>query len=148
MLIRRANLKDFENLYCIAKKIPEIKVSATEPFMDEDEFKYCFQNKNGIFLVAEENDKILGFIYADAKDSDRPFSNKYGCIVYIAVLPQFRKMEVATKLYVECVKEMKKFGITHLFCWANTEGDGAVVKFMKKHGFEEGHKFVWMDKKI
>ncbi len=45
MNIRKVVLKDFKELYKLGLNIPELKVSSTEDFMDEDEFKFCIKNK-------------------------------------------------------------------------------------------------------
>ena len=43
---------------------------------------------------------------------------------------------------------MREKGITHFYSWANAEGKGEIIQFLKKEGFAEGHKYVWMDKKL
>jgi len=146
--IRAASLDDFEALYSIGKNTPELQVSATEEFMDADEFRWSITNPGGVFLLAEENRKIAGFVYADAKDVERPFEQRYACLVYLAVVPEFRKQGIAKSLYAECERRLKLQGITHLYGWANAEGTSQIIEFMKKHGFAEGHRYVWMDKKI
>lgn len=148
MRIRPALLDDFEELYDIGKNTLELRVSATEEFMDSDEFKWSIINPNGCFLLAEEKKKIAGFIYANAKDVERPFEHKYACLVYLVVVPKFRRQGIAKKLYLECERRLKKLGINNLYGWANAEGNGEIVEFMKKQGFLEGHKYIWMDKKI
>ena|SRR3989344_1492867 len=148
MLIRSASLDDFEELYSIGMNTPELQVSATEEFMDTDEFRWSITNPQGIFLLAEENQKIVGFIYANTKDIEKPFEKRYACLVYLVVVPEFRKQGVAKQLYTKCEIRLKEKGITHLYGWAHTEGDSRIIPFMKKQGFAEGHKYVWMDKKI
>lgn len=37
--LRPASLDDFVELYALGKETPELRVSATEEFMDADEFK-------------------------------------------------------------------------------------------------------------
>ena len=146
MNIRKATVKDFNELYELGRKTPELQVSATEEFMDPDEFKWSITNKDCVFLVAEEHNKLIGFIYANAKDAERPFKNKYACIVYIVVSLEYRKKGVAIELYNECEKIVKEMGIQFLYGWAN-ETSG-VIEFLKKQGFNEGHSYKWMDKKI
>lgn len=146
-MIRQATRKDFKELYEIGKNTPELKVSSTEVFMDSDEFLFAITDKESVFLVAEEGKKITGFIYAHAKDVHKPVVNKYACLVYIVVVPEFQRKGIATTLYSECEKRIKKKGMTNMYVWANAESD-AIVEFMKKQGFAEGHKYLWMDKKL
>ncbi len=148
MHIRVASLDDFEALYSIGRNTPELQVSASEEFMDADEFRWSITNPQGVFLLAEENRKIAGFVYANAKDVERPFNHKYACLVYLTVVPAFRRKGIASSLYLECEKKLKLQGITHLYGWANAKGESQIIDFMKKQGFAEGHRYVWMDKKI
>ncbi len=104
-----------------------MKVSATEDFMDPDEFKWSITNPDGIFLVAENRIKKIGFIYANAKDIERPFEHKYACQVYLVVIPEFRKQGIAQKLYSECETRLKKLGVTNIYGWANAESNGEIV---------------------
>jgi len=148
MLIRTASLDDYEQLYSIGKNTPELRVSATEEFMDADEFKWSIQNPEGIFLLAEEKKKIVGFLYANTKDIERPFETKYACLVYLVVVPEFRRQGIAKKLHIECERRLKERGVTHLYGWAHAEGEGQMIDFMKKQGFAQGHQYMWMDKRI
>jgi N-acetylglutamate synthase-like GNAT family acetyltransferase len=147
MKIRKATLKDFDVLYALGLKTPELRVSATEPFMDRDDFSSRIADKNSVFLLAEEGNKIAGFICANAKDSDRPIKNKYACIVYIAVLPAYRKRGIATKLYNECIKRLKFMGITHVYTWADATSS-PVQKFFLRNNFAQGKPSIWMDRKL
>ncbi len=147
MNIRAATLSDLVSLYNLGKATPELKVSATEEFMDLDELRGSIETKDNVFLVAEEDNKLIGFAYANAKDKDKPFKNRYACLVYLVVVPEYRKKGVATKLYLMCEQELRKKGINFIYSWANANS-GEMVKFMNKQGFAEGHKYIWMDKKL
>ena len=146
--IRIASLEDFVELYQIGKSTPELKVSATEDFMSEEEFKLAIQNPKGLFLISKNNERVNGFLYATTNDMEKSLEQKWACIVYIAVLPEFQKLGYGKSLYNECEKQLKKRGITNIYCWANGEDDGKVVEFMKKQGLKKGHQCIWMDKKL
>ncbi|MBI2146075.1 GNAT family N-acetyltransferase [Candidatus Woesearchaeota archaeon] len=148
MDIRPASIEDFEELYSLGKDAPELRVSTVEEFMDTDEFKWSIRNPEGIFLLAEEQGRIVGFIYANAKDAERPFKHKYACLVYLIIAPAYRRQGLGQQLYLDCTKRLVQLGITHLYGWANVEGKGEMVSFLKKQGFQEGHQYKWMDKKI
>lgn len=145
MHIRKATLDDFTELYAMGKNTPELKVSATEEFMDEDEFRWSIDQPRGVFLLAE-NERILGFVYANANDQERPFAHKYACIVYLAVIPGVRGMGVGKALYDACAAELKSKGCTNIYSWADPES--GIVEFFKKQGFAEGKPSIWMDKEI
>lgn len=116
--------------------------------MERDEFLSAIENPNGIFLLAENDEAITGFIYASRKDMEHVLKTRWACLVYLVVKPVYRKSGIAQKLYDECVRELKKNGVSKVYGWANSESDGSIVRFMKKNGFKEGQKYVWMDKKI
>jgi N-acetylglutamate synthase-like GNAT family acetyltransferase len=147
MKIRKATSKDFNLLYEIGLKTPEFKVSSSEEFMDKDEFLLAIKSIRGVFLLAEFGQEIVGFIYAHRKDEPK-MQKKWACLTYLVTKPEYRKVGVAQKLYKQCLKELKALGITNLYVWANCESDGSIIYFMKKNGFSEGHKYLWMDKKI
>ena len=148
MKIRKATIDDFEELYALGKRTPELRVSATEGFMDADEFKWSIKNPDGIFLLAEDRGKVIGFVYANAKDKDRAFENRYACLVYLTVDSNFRRKKIGERLYLECEKQLKKLGITNIYGWATLESKGGILRFMEKQGYAEGHKYVWVDKKL
>lgn len=147
MRIRPAQVKDLEELFSLGKNTPELRTSATEEFMDKEELKWCIANPECVFLVAEEDQKLCGFIYANAKDKERPFPNKYACLVYLAVLPEFRKKGVATLLYEECEKKLKEMGINWLYGWAKADGV-PILSFLEGRRFQKGQEYVWMDKRL
>lgn len=145
MRIRKATASDFTDLYSFALQFPEFRVSATEPFMQPDEFKAVLSDPDALILIAEDKD-MIGFIYARTRDLDKPsFQNT--CIVYLAVDEKHRKKGIATKLFNECIAQLKAKGVTYIFTWANAESP-LIKEFMKKRGFVEGHTYTWMDKKL
>lgn len=146
--IRPVAEKDFAELYDLGNNTPELKVSGTEDFMDKDEFRFSMTDAKSVFLVAETEGELAGFIYAGTQDAERPLPNKWACLVYLVVKPKFHRCGIASELYNHCLAELKKRNITNLYCWASVESDGAIGQFMKKQGFAEGHQYMWMDKKI
>lgn len=147
MIIRKALVSDFKTMYIIGSQTPEMQVNYHDPFMEKDDFRSRIADKMNVFLVAEDNKKIVGFICASTSDRDRPLKDRWACLVYIVVIPEFRKRGVAALLYDACVKELKKTGMTHIYALAdgNTQ---AIQNFLKKAGFRTGKKIVWMDRKL
>lgn len=148
MIIRKATENDFEKLYNIGKITSEFRVSAKEVFMDAEEFKFGIIDPNSVFFVSEENGEITGFVYASLLDHDKPIEKKSACLIYLTVIPEYRHKGIANELYYACEQTLKQMGVSGIYGWANVESDGAIVQFMKKHGFAEGHKYVWMDKEL
>ena len=83
--IRPVEDKDFAELYNLGNNTPELKVSGTEDFMDKDEFRFSMTDAKSVFLVAEAEGDLAGFIYAGTQDAERPLPNKWACLVYLVV---------------------------------------------------------------
>lgn len=146
MQIRKASLNDFNELYSIGKSIEEFKVSSISEFMEVEEFKNAIKNIYGIFLLAEDENKIIGFIYADTNDIDNK-SNNCACLIYLCVLPEFREKGIAKELYKKCENRLKTMDVKSLYAWANTKG--GIINFLEKQNFSKGHNnYIWMDKKL
>ncbi len=148
MIIRKAVPEDFETLYEIGRNTSEFRVSAKEVFMDAQEFKFGIIDSNSVFLVAEESGEIIGFVYASLLDHDKPLEKQSACLIYLTVLSEHRHKGIANELYIACERTLKERGVSGMYGWANIESDGAILEFMKKQGFAQGHKYVWMDKEL
>lgn len=148
MKIRPAKIAEFDRLYEIGLNTPELRVSANEAFMDKDDFRNRIESPHHIFLIAEKGERIAGFLCVNATKGEGEMQNKYACLVYLVKVPEFRRQGVAQCLYTACEQQLKERGITHIYSWANAEGDGAIIEFFKRQGLAEGHRYVWMDKKL
>lgn len=155
--IRKIREGDFAKTYKFARSIREFKVSANHPFMEPDEFRAAMQNKAGVFLVSEIEGKIVALVYAHTNDIEqytnlnRKRSGKFSswaCLVYLGVKKKFRGQGLASQLYNSCVLLLKNKGISNIYSWANIESNKSIVGFLQKKGFQRGHKYIWMDKKI
>lgn len=147
MKIRKATLEDFKQLYALASHIPELRVVPRHHFMSKDEFKNCITNRNGVLLVAQEKQQIIGLCYASLSNFERNWKKRWACLVYVAVHPKHRGQGIATKLYNECIRKLKKKEVSNVYGWVNKKSK-AEIGFLKKHGFELGNEFVWNEKKI
>ena len=148
MIIRKAETADYGAIYNLGSHTPEFQVSSSGPFMEQDELLSAIENTKGVFLVAESDSTIIGFVYASGQDLERGPRTKWACLVYLVVAREFRKRGIAQKLYDACITELKHNGINHVYGWANLESDKSIINFMEKNGFSTGHHYVWMDKKI
>lgn len=138
---------EFEELYALGRATPEFQVSASEPFMDEDEFRVALTHPGSAFFVARDGGQLAGFAYATTNDVERSTRNKWACLVYLVVLPAWRRQGVARQLCDATMAELRRRGITHLYAWANAESP-AILAFMEQRGFALGHRCVWVDRRI
>lgn len=146
-VIRPARPPDFDKLYALAESVLELRVSARHAFMDPEEFRMSMASPDSVFLVAERDDNIAGFIYADSNDPEkRGAEKKWACLVYLAVAEQHRRQGVATALYEDCIAELKRRGVTHVYGWAGLTHP--IAAFLQTHGFEAGRACIWMDRAL
>lgn len=87
--------------------------------------------QDGQVLVCEEQGSVVGF----AKLIDfRVGGKKFGCILWIAVHPKFRRKGVANALTTEGLRRLKHGGAKAVF--ASTQGRNvAALRVLKQNGF-------------
>lgn len=139
MRVRRATPRDFKELYKIGKSTPEFKVSDDGEFMLPEDFKFAIKNKQGIFLVAEISNKIVGFAYAVRE------APTYGALVYVVVIPNYRKRGIASNLIARCENHLKKCGVKSIY---GLISNPTARKVIKNLGYKRGKTLVWMNKEL
>ena len=143
--IRKATLKDVNKLYYLGSITPELQVS-DEPFMTKKGFEFAVKNPKGVFLVAEEKTKVVGFAYGNIKNKGKGY--KEGCLVYLVVHPKYRKKGIGKLLYDERLKQLKKRGVSYVYSWIGVDNK-RMHKFSKKHGgLKLGKKFIYCSKEL
>jgi len=145
MIIRKAKLKDI-------KKITEYGVSllkrhyAFDPYFAPSKnvnevyrkfFKGCIYSKNRLILVAEENNKIIG--YAVGKICSRPpvFKiRKFGQISDVFVKKNFRKLGIAKQFLQELKKWFRSKNLKHIELSVHKKNEVG-KKAWTKYGLED-----------
>lgn len=83
---------------------------------------------NWSILVAEEEDKIAGWIGWTVKDN--PIRNeKYAYIAEVMIHPEFRRRGIATKLVAEAEKKAKENGAGYIYCYIFGPNDSSRKMF-------------------
>jgi ribosomal protein S18 acetylase RimI-like enzyme len=145
--IRKATPEDFEAAYKLGLDTSELRVSPEEDFMDPDEFRWSLTNPDGVFVVADDNGKIVGFSYACSDDLDKPFPNKNGWFAYMAVDKEYRGQGIASQMYEAQLVYLKKMGLKVMYVFAN-KSSSAIVSFFRKQNFNQGTEYIFFDKEI
>ncbi len=139
MIIRAAKKQDIDSVITLTK-IPEFdNPNSTNNIESQDYFKEYIAK--GIFLVAEENDKIVGFITGEFM---------LGSYVYIDALsvdPKMRGKGIGKKLTAALEKEAKKKGTKYVHLTA-PEFNKNTLAFYESQGFDKGKTFVQFYKKL
>lgn len=113
---------------------PDVKVDWGQSEVGKKYFTTAISDPNGCFLVAEDDDKLVGYIAASAKK----FDDRRSCKVEIdnlGVISDYRKQGVGKKLTDACLKWAKDEGFNkaHLRCYAANVG---ALEFYKRNGFQ------------
>ena len=148
MQIRCASSGDLDAIHALGLATPELQVSSSGAFMEREELLSAINELNATFLVAEDADRIIGFVYANHRDPERGPRTTIACLVYLVVQPGLRRIGVAQCLYDACLDELKGHGITSIYGWVHGEPGSPIRTFMERNGFRAGHRYTWMDKDI
>lgn len=139
--IREAKIGDLEAIYRIGLLEEGFAVSSETRFYGKGYLKNWIENPgDDILLVAEFDDKVVGFAFASA------MINKWVIWENLAVAERAQGQGVGKALAKEVFRRIKERGIDYIAGWVRVENK-VIRKFLKKKGFEEGFKFIWVEKK-
>lgn len=125
MIIRKAEKIDFEQVYAIEE------ICFIDPYPRKHLEYEFFENPINMILVAEEDNKIIGF-------NNFLITFNSASIVQVAVLPEYRKQGIATKL----LKEMEnafpkdKDDVVEFVTLEVRKSNEAAIKLYEKNGYE------------
>ena len=149
--IRKAKLKDINSIVTLEKKLIDhsdkiIKNSYPENLKDfyfnksRDEIakkfiKNAIHSKNGLVIIAENNEKILGYLLITIRNNFSFFNlKKYGKLQTIYVKDEYRKMGISSKLMDEAIKWCIERGIKRISLDVLPNNFNA-INIYKKWGF-------------
>lgn len=148
MQIRRANLEDKAELksllnafYIKDKKKYSQKIQRWEQYKNEDEVidqtsnKYLKKEKY-ITFVAEENNKLLGYIVGEIKEKPHKIHDKEGYVQDWFVQTEYREQKVGKLLFEELLEELKKQHCTHVTLDSFVENQ-KTIDIYHQMGFED-----------
>ena len=140
--LRRAKRKDVNAVFSLGKKTPELNFQKNIHFHEKSELlEWVKHSKDNVFIVAECEKKIVGFLYAKIVSHD-------WCILdNIAVLPSFRGNGVGRLLLNYFYNVMKQNKVTYVGLLVEPRHKKA-ISFWEKNNFKRGKNFIWYGKKI
>jgi len=148
-IIRRANIKDIEQIINLANKEPYFKAEK------EDE-TLCFWPKEtleqmtrtpdtSVFLVSEtiNNNQITGFVISQYWETGKKatFENAY-------LKPEHRRTGLYKQLGDAMIQELKKMGCQFICAFPETENSISTKSLSKNFGFAKGKTYHWMMKEL
>jgi ribosomal protein S18 acetylase RimI-like enzyme len=88
-------------------------------------------------LVAEMDDRVVGFIIGGASRWEYGVPDTVGWIDTIGIDPEFQRQGLAKMLFAEMTANLKRMGVETLYTFV-TRRDWVLLKFFKNVGFQNG----------
>ncbi|OJJ14456.1 hypothetical protein BKI52_42500 [marine bacterium AO1-C] len=136
LIIRRANEKDFSAIY---QFVNELEETVFEAEGQKIAFKQNTANPDFIYLLAELNEKPIGFISCHAQYLLHHGGQKIGEIQEMYVSPENRKIGAGKKLMDELKRVAKQNGIVQLEVTSNKKRM-ATHRFYQRENFINSHE--------
>lgn len=109
---------------------------------DEHEVIDLFHSDPELCLVAEEDDRMVGFAMGTTVTKSRS-AWKYGHLVWLGVAPEYHGTGAAEKLFNALLDLMLESGVRILV--VDTEADNeAALRFFKKMGFAHPQEHIYL----
>lgn len=143
MNIRKAKIEDYDKIIELykelydAEKIFDKNLSSTYNVSEKqkEEIQKRIKSRKEIFLVAEEDDKIIGLIDGYIIDNSNHIE-KVGYLDHLCVNKKYRKLRIGENLIQEFSNKMKNKNVTYLKLNAFEKNLPAIALY-EKLGFEE-----------
>lgn len=111
------------------RQVAEIESQIFSLPWSEKAFEESLNNRNTLYIVAKEKEKVLGY-------TGMYISFQEGNITNIAVNPDYRRKKIGLKLISEILKRAKQIGVTDVILEVR-ETNVAAISLYEKMGFEE-----------
>jgi ribosomal protein S18 acetylase RimI-like enzyme len=143
LIIREMTIDDFAEVFHLGE---QLFTSDYSPSMyrtwDEYEITTLFNSDSDLCLVAEYDEKIVGFALGTTVEKTNS-AWKYGYLVWIGVRPGIQKKGVGDGLFNEIRKRMMDQGVRMIIIDTDADNE-AGIRFFEKQGFGNVQKHVYM----
>lgn len=143
MNIRKAKIEDYDEIVELYKELYDAEKIFDENLTNiynvsekqKEEIQKRIKSRKEIFLVAEEDNKIIGLIDGYIIDNSNHIE-KVGYLDHLCVNKNYRKLGIGENLIEEFSNKMKSKNVTYLKLNAFEKNLPAIALY-KKLGFEE-----------
>ncbi len=141
--IREMTIDDFSEVFHIGEEVFTAEYSQSlYRTWDEYEITTLFNTDNELCLVAELDEKIVGFALGTTViKHNSPW--KYGYLVWLGVRKDIQKARVGSRLFKEIKRRMKEQGVRIIIIDTSADNDAA-IRFFEKQGFGNVQPHVYM----
>lgn len=143
MIIRHARKNEVKTLQNLNDEVfidnykydPDLKRDWAQSEIGKDYFTGILNNPRAICLIAEENNKPVGYIAAAPKEVSYRLS-KYIEIENMGICPNYRSKGIGSQLIEKCLKLAKEKGYQKAYVNSYFENSKA-IKFYENRGFKK-----------
>jgi ribosomal protein S18 acetylase RimI-like enzyme len=140
MNIRDATLQDINSIINLGKDVKEFDTTKeVVSFWPRHIIENCINSKNDILMIAEENNKLIGFIIIQ-----NSITFKKAVIENIFVHKDYREKGIAQKLLQKSIRKLKELKCEYIATFVK-ENNIVPTNFYLKNKFNKGEKFIWLD---
>ncbi len=141
--VREMTIDDFSEVFHIGEDLFTAEYSQSlYRTWDEYEITTLFNTDNELCLVAELDEKIVGFaLGTTVSKHNSPW--KYGYLVWLGVRKDVQKGHVGSRLFKEIKRRMKEQGVRIIIIDTSADND-AGIRFFEKQGFGNIQQHVYM----
>jgi ribosomal protein S18 acetylase RimI-like enzyme len=141
--VREMEIDDLAQVFHLGEKLFTSKETPNlYRTWDEFEVTGMFQEEPEFCLVADADERIVGFVMGTTITKAHS-AWKYGHLIWLGVDPQFRRFGIATRLFKEFRDLMLENGVRILLI--DTEADNeAAIKFFRSLGFGNVEEHIYM----
>ena len=143
LLVREMEIDDLADVFHLGEKIFTAReVPNLYRTWDEYEVINLFQSDPEFCLVAESDERIVGFILGTTIEKSQS-AWKYGHLVWLGVEPDSHRQGIAVKLFKHFTSLMLESGVRMLL--TDTEADNLpALHFFRKMGFGQPQQHIYL----
>ena len=129
---------DLSELDMIAKKaFGNSSDAALEKWFSFEEMARSITEKRGVCLKAVDEDRIIGFLYAQEENQINGAEGKEKWVIVIAAVDtEMKGRGIGSAMLQEIEKVAREKNVIKMFVYTNKE-DEKVIHFYKKNGYED-----------
>jgi ribosomal protein S18 acetylase RimI-like enzyme len=141
------HLNDIPEIYALGHKLfPADKLPTLYRSWDEHELVQLYASDEETCLVAESEDRIVGFALGRIMEKPRS-AWKYGWLLWLGVDPVCQGTDIATRL----IKQLTERFIARdarIMLVDTDEHNHRALRFFRKHGFAQERRHIYLEQNL
>ena len=145
--IREMVLDDLPVVYALGEQIfTAEKWQNLYRTWDEYDLIYRFASDGEFCLVAEHDEKLIGFALGSMIEK-RKSAWRYGYLEWLGVIPEAKRLGVGTKLFNELTELFIEKGARIMIVDTELENSGA-LSFFRRQGFDQEVEHIYLSRNL